>query len=98
MDRFEAEITARQGAAQKALDGLAAAAGGPGAAKVAEARGALERFSAQLREVLRLSRRNSNVRSLAVALRQKPALSAACDTTLAELRDALARAQMGPTR
>jgi hypothetical protein len=98
MDRFEVEITARQGAAQKALDGLAAAAGSAGAARVAEARVALERFGKDLREVLRLSRRSSNVHSLAVAQRQKPALSAACDATLAELREALARAHMGATR
>lgn len=98
MDRLEAEITARQRAAQKALDALAAAAGGPGAAKVVEARAAFERFGKEQREILRLSRRNSNVRSVTVALRQKPALSAACDATLAELRDAVARAHLGATR
>jgi hypothetical protein len=96
MTSLEAQLAAAEKAAAQALDGLAAVSG----ANVAPARQSLERFSALTREVVRLSRRNSNVRSLAVAVRQKPALTGACDATLTELSDALAKAygHLGATR
>lgn len=93
MEALEAQLAARETAAGQALDGLAALG-----VSVAPARAALERFGALTRDVVRLSRRNSNVRSVAVAVRQKPALTGACDATLAELGEALARAHLGATR
>jgi hypothetical protein len=95
MDRFEVEIAAREGAARKAMTALAELAP---AADRAPAQAAFDRFTKLSAEVVGLSRRNSNVRALAVSLRQKPALTSACDVTLASLDEALAKAIRGPTR
>jgi len=45
-----------------------------------------------------LSRRNSNVRSLALSLGQKRTLTARCEETLGALQDALAKRGFGGTR
>ena len=42
-------------------------------------------------QLIALSRRNTNIRSLQLALRQKPAVTAACDESLAALAEALAK-------
>jgi hypothetical protein len=49
-------------------------------------------------EILVLSRRNSDVRSLALSLNQKGQLSAACEDRLRALRDALAKRGFTATR
>ena len=49
-------------------------------------------------ELVALSRRNSNVRSLALALRRAPELVAACDGSLAILQEALAKEGFSGTR
>ncbi len=95
MTRIEAEMSARQAIAHDALRTLAKSAGD---AKLAEATAALDRFEKVSRELVALSRRNSNVRSLELALRRKPVLTAACDSSLAALEDALAKEGLGGTR
>ena len=71
--------------------GLALAPGGlaqqPRAA--AEAGRAFEAFTSAHREVLALSRRNTNVRSLALSLNDQGRLAAECDELLATLAKAL---------
>ena len=59
---------------------------------------ALARFDKLSAELVRLSRRNSNVRSLALALRHAPQLVAACDGSLALLQEALAKDGFSGTR
>jgi len=56
----------------------------------AAAGAALDRFDRFGVEIVSLSRRNTNVRSLDLALRVKPPLTAACDASLRELTQALA--------
>jgi hypothetical protein len=96
MTRIEAEMSARQTIAREALKALAQSAGGD--AKLAAATAAFDRFEKVSSELVALSRRNSNVRSLELALRRKPVLTAACDSSLAALEDALAKEGLGGTR
>jgi predicted transcriptional regulator len=67
-------------------------------AALSTAQAALDQFETISRQLVNLSRRNSNVRSLDLSLRAKPALSAACDESLARLQDALAKAGSQATR
>jgi hypothetical protein len=57
---------------------------------VAVAQEQLHRFKAISDQIVTLSRRNSNVRSLDLALRARPPLSATCDNSLRAIQDALA--------
>jgi hypothetical protein len=50
------------------------------------------------RQIIALSRRNTNVRSLALALGQKRTLTAACEEDLRALQDALAARDFKATR
>ena len=59
---------------------------------------ALDRFLAVNAEIVVLSRRNSNVRSLALSLAQKRVLAAQCEDALRALEDALAKRGLGGTR
>ncbi len=89
--------TAASGAerALETLDGLVPAAIQP---QLNAARGALARFMGINAEIIGLSRRNSNVRSLALSLGQKRTLTARCEETLHALQDALGKRDFGGTR
>ena len=71
----------------------------PGATEsLTAARSALDRFSAANREIVTLSRQNSNVRSMALTLGTKRRLAAQCDDLIRQLEDALAGRDFAPTR
>jgi hypothetical protein len=95
MARMEEQMAASEAAARKALDGLN---GLVGAAPLAKAAAALDRFMAVNREIVALSRRNTNVRSLALSLGGKRKVTAQCDEHLAALEEALARHEFTATR
>ena len=78
----------RARAALKALAPLIAPASRP---RLAAATAALDRFMALNAEIIALSRRNTNVRSLALSLDQKRDLTAACEERLQALQAALAK-------
>ena len=59
---------------------------------------ALDRFKTINAELIKLSRRNSDVRSLALTLGRKRAVTAQCDDQLRGLQEALARHAMNATR
>jgi len=89
-----AEATAR--AALQAIDGLLPSESRP---RLSAATAALDRFVSANAEIIRLSRRNSNVRSLALSLGQKRTLTARCEETLRSLQDALEQRSLnGGTR
>lgn len=67
-------------------------------ASVEDASRAVERFLALHKDILALSRRNTNVRSLALSLGQKRKLTAACDEALAALQEALEHRGFRATR
>jgi hypothetical protein len=98
MTKLEQEMADRQATAREALKLLGWGATAAMTRELDAAKAALDRFDELSAELVALSRRNSNVRSLALALRRTPTLVAACDGSLAQLQDALAKAGFTGTR
>jgi hypothetical protein len=98
MTKIENQMTERLAAAREALKSLGAGASAAMARQLDTAATALDRFDKLSAELVALSRRNSNVRSLALALRRAPQLVAACDGSLAILQEALAKEGFSGTR
>jgi hypothetical protein len=98
MAEIESQIDERQSSARAALAALSFGAGADVAAKLDVAWAALDRLDKLSAELVALSRRNSNVRSLALSLRRTPQLIAACDGTLARLQSDLAKEGFSGTR
>jgi len=86
-------VVARQ--ALKSLEELAPPSTGP---SLAAARAALDKFDGSSRQIVALSRQNTNVLSLDLALRKKPALTAACDERLGAIQGQLAKEGPKATR
>ena len=98
MTRMEKEMADLDGVARDALAALAEVVP-PGARPLLEpALPALDRFKEVSGQIVMLSRRNTNVRSLDLSLRAKPPLTAACDDSLRALQDALAAEGSTATR
>jgi len=95
MEREMASLTKTAQAAVTSLTQLVPGAERPG---LATALSALDRFQDICRRIVALSRRNTNVRSLELSLRTKPALTAACDQSLRALQDLLAKENIKATR
>jgi hypothetical protein len=85
LEKKMGDVYARAEDALKALAGLAP----PNTPGVANATSALDRFKVLSDELVTLSRRNTNVRSLDLSLREKPPLTAACDESLRALQELL---------
>jgi hypothetical protein len=98
MSRMEARMTAAEAAARRALDELAPLISPGSRPRLAAAAAELNRFMAVHSEIRVLSRRNTNVRSLALSLNEKGKLTRACEDSLRALRDALARRGLTGTR
>ncbi len=91
MARIEKRMAASDAAARDALKQLSAIVESASTRRVAAATTALDRFTSVNAQILDLSHRNTNVRSLALSLSQKPALVNACDDQLRSLQSALAK-------
>jgi hypothetical protein len=91
MTRMEKEMAASETGARTALATLATLVEPASRAHLAAATAALDKFMGLNAQILALSRRNTNVRSLALSLDQKPALITACEDPLHRLQDALAK-------
>jgi hypothetical protein len=98
MTGIEEEMAARGGEARQNLDRLEAALPPTAAAPLASASAALERFLALNAEIVALSRRNTNVRSLALALGRKRVVTAECEEHLQAMAQAIARHEFSATR
>ncbi|MCU1386107.1 MAG: hypothetical protein JWL71_4804 [Acidobacteria bacterium] len=98
MTRMEASMTASEAAARQALEGLKGLRPAPDGSRITAAAGALDRFTAVNAEIVTLSRRNSNVRSLALSLGRKRTVTAECDDLLQQLEDTLAQHHFSATR
>jgi hypothetical protein len=98
MTRMESTMKASLAAARQTLETLTGllppAAGTP----LGEAATALDRLTTINSEIVALSRRNSNVRSLALSLGKKRTVTAECDESLQTLEDALSRHHFSATR
>jgi hypothetical protein len=98
MTRMEAEMAGRETAASDALEAIPALIDPVAGPQVAEASASLARFKEISHRIVALSRRNTNVRSLALSLREKPVLTAACDDGLHALETALEKERFAATR
>jgi len=98
MSRMEAEMAASEAAARKTCDILKGLLPSAAGAQLAAAAAALDRFTVINAELITLSRRNSNVRSLALSLGRKRTVTAECDDILQALEDALAKHDFTATR
>lgn len=99
MTSLEAQMASNERAARAAIASLSSPTGAPAtAAALDQASKAFDRFIAQNAEVVRLSRKNTNVRSLAMVLGPKPERIAACEGALDRVIAALATRTTGGTR
>jgi hypothetical protein len=98
MSRMEGEMAASEAAARAGLDTLKALLPPAAGTRLAAAADALDRFKAINAELVTLSRRNSNVRSLALSLGRKRTVTAECDALLLALEEALAKHDFTATR
>ena len=98
MTALETRMNAAEAAARKSLGALAQIAPPESRARVTAASTRLDAFLGIHAEILKLSRRNSNVRALALSLGRKRTLTAACEERLRAVQDALAKRDIGPRR
>lgn len=98
MTRMEAEMATSASAARKALDSLKRTLTGTAAPHIERAEAALDRFLEINREIVALSRRNSNVRSLALSFGRKRVVAAECADQLRSLDEALGKHEFSATR
>ena len=98
MTRIEGRMTASAGVARDQLTMLAGATAPASRRQLAAASASLDRFLDLNAQLIALSRRNTNVRSLALSLGQKRMRTAACEDSLRALQDALAKRGFSATR
>jgi hypothetical protein len=98
MTGFEKEMAEREATARSALTALSGLIDPKLRATLADATAALDRFKGIQNQILALSRRNSNVRSLALTLGDGRVLTASCEASLGTLQGALAHEGFKATR
>jgi len=98
MTRIEARMTAAAAVAREQLKTLAGLAAPASRGQLAAAAASLDRFVEFNAQLIALSRRNTNVRSLALSLGQKRMLAAACEDSLRALEDGLSKRGFSATR
>jgi hypothetical protein len=91
MTRMETEMAASEKEARRSLDALRPITPAASKPHLDEAAAALARFMEFNAQIIALSRRNTNVRSLALSLDQKRAVTARCEERLRALQAALAK-------
>jgi len=89
MDEMEAVMRTNAAEAKRSLAALSALVGREGKASLEEADAAFADFMALHAEVVRLSRLNSNVKSLALSLGEKRKVTAQCDDILTAMQEAI---------
>jgi hypothetical protein len=98
MTGMEKEMAHLDATARVALKSLGEGAPTEARPALADALGALDNFKAISGQIVALSRRNTNVLSLDLALRKRPPLGAVCDDRLRALQGALAKEGSKATR
>jgi hypothetical protein len=98
MADIETRMKASEVAAREALGALAEAVQPSSRRQLTAATAAFDNLLVVNREVIGLSRRNTNVRSLALSLNQKRAVINQCESSLRALRDSLAKRGFTGTR
>jgi hypothetical protein len=98
MTRMEKEMATSEMTARDALAKLRPLAGPASGQHLSAASAALDRFMGLNAEIIALSRRNTNVRSLALSLDQKREIVTKCEDTLRMLRSALEKREYAGRR
>jgi hypothetical protein len=98
MTQMETQMTASATRAQKSLDELRGMLSSASRAQLDMGAAALNRFLSVHKEIISLSRRNSDVRSLALSLGEKRKVTAECEAHLQALEEALAKHEFVATR
>jgi hypothetical protein len=98
MTRIEKRMMDSERAARAALETLSSLVAPDRRPQIAAANVALNQFMKLNADIVGLSRRNTNVRSLAMSLGQKRTLTAACEDSLRALQEALATRGFAGTR
>lgn len=98
MTRMEKRMVTSEAAARSALEMLESVVPPASRPQLAAATAALDRFTGLNSQIVALSRRNTNVRSLALSLGKKRMLTATCEDSLRALQDALAKRGFPATR
>jgi len=98
MTGIEGRMTASAQVAREQLTMLAGATAPASRTQLAAASASLDRFLDLNAQLIALSRRNTNVRSLALSLGQKRMRTAACEDSLHALQDALAKRGFSASR
>jgi hypothetical protein len=98
MTGLEQQMAASEASARGAMMTLAGLIQPAARARLEAAAAAFDRFMKINSEIVALSRRNTNVRSLALSLNQKGILTARCQESLRALVDALANHRLSGTR
>jgi hypothetical protein len=89
MAGFETRMKAQETTVRNTVAGLSSLVDAPSQKRLAAASDALDRFMDVNAQIVGLSRRNTNVRSLALSLDQKRTMIGPCEDTLRALRSAL---------
>lgn len=98
MVRLEQEMAALEATIRAALEELVPLLPSDAESRLAPAQATLDAFLALHGEILALSRRNTNVHSLALTMGQKRMLAASCEDGLRALQSALAKRELGSRR
>jgi len=98
MTQMEKQMSTSEAAARSALKDLAPIVRPLSRPQLSSAGAALDRFMEINAQIVGLSRRNTNVRSVALSLNQKAKLTAECETSLRALQDALGKRGFTGTR
>lgn len=98
MTRLEEQMAALEQRATEAVRQLSVLSGANALAGSADARVPWERFKELRKQIVGLSRQNTNVRSLALSLREQATLARACDDSLRLLQQSLNREGQGASR
>jgi hypothetical protein len=98
MTRMEKRMATSEAAARRALGALRPLVQATSRSRIAAATAALDQFMGQNVQIVDLSRRNTNVRSLALSLNQKAKLISTCEDSLRALVEALAKRGFTGTR
>jgi hypothetical protein len=98
MSQMERDMATSEGVARQSLDDLKQLLASTARPHLDAATAALDRFKAINGELVALSRRNSNVRSLALSLGKKRTVTAECDAVLQGLEGALSKRGFPATR
>jgi hypothetical protein len=96
MARMEKSMATSEAAARNTLTTLSTLVETKSRPRIASANAALDRFMAVNQQIISLSRRNTNVRSLALSLNQKRKVTSECENALHALRDALSKRGFPP--